>query len=268
LSWKKGLKGKAKGGEIKPSKKAPSLNEEVGKGGRQSGQRVTDPEGEGEDDLASYIEREKQKMGSREEEQPEEEQSSFRDQSEQKYPDEDDEQPEQASREYDEDELENRFNQGEEMAEQDAVGEGGESASGELGEGVAKAASSAVDDAAGAAGEAAEGVASAAADAVGGAASAATDAVAGGLEAAGTALDSTGVLAPIGFLLNIGGLFATAFGVYEAADTIAKEIRGPTKEDIPSVPVPNQPKTMAQKGILVTPHFNSLDTYGSVSTSW
>src|SRR5210317_1122902 len=104
LSWKKSLKGKAKGGEIKPSKKAPSLNDELEKGGKQSGQRVTDPEGEGEDDLASYIEREKQKLGSVEEEQPEEEQSSFRDQSEQKYPDEDEEEeePQQASREYDE----------------------------------------------------------------------------------------------------------------------------------------------------------------------
>src|SRR6056300_891162 len=197
-------------------------------------------------------------MGSREEEQPEEEQSSFRDQSEQKYPDEDEEEeePQQASREYDEDELEQRFNQGEEMAEQDAGGEvGGEAAD------AVSAGASAVSDAIG-------GAASAAGDVAAGAASAATDAVAGGLEAAGTALDSTGVLAPIGFLLNIGGLFATAFGVYEAADTIAKEIRGPTKQDIPSVPVPNQPKTMAQKGILVTPHFNSLDTYGSVSSAW
>src|SRR5210317_1466084 len=264
LSWKKGLKARAKGGEVTPSKKAPSLNEEVGKSGRQSGQRVQDPEGEGEEDnLASFIEKQKQKYGSVEEEQ-EEDQSSFREQAEEKYPDEEPEQ--QASREYDDDELEKRFQQGEEMAEEG--GEASSSTAGELGEGAAKAASSAVSDAAGAAGDVAEGAASAAADAVGGAASAATDAVAGGLEAAGTALDATGVLAPIGLLLNIGGLFATAFGVYEAADTIVKEIHGPTKEDIPSVPVPNQPKTMAQKGLLVTPHFNSLDTYGSVSSAW
>jgi hypothetical protein len=274
LSWKKGLKAKAKGGEVKPSRKAPSLNEEVGKSGRQSGQRVTDPEGEGEEDnLASFIEKQKQKYGSVEEEQPEEEQSSFRDQSEEKYPDEDEEEeePQQASREYDDDELEQRFQQGEDMAEQDAADStvnSSSSASGELGgegaEAAAEGAGDVVGDVAAGAADAVTGVAEGAAAAAGGVA----DAVSGGLEAAGTALDATGVLAPIGFLLNIGGLFATAFGVYEAADTIVKEIRGPTKDAIPSVPVPNQPKTMAQKGLLVTPHFNSLDTYGSVSSAW
>src|SRR5210317_1316996 len=104
LSWKKGLKARAKGGEVTPSKKAPSLNEEVGKSGRQSGQRVQDPEGEGEEDnLASFIEEQ------------EEDQSSFREQAEEKYPDDE---PQQASREYDDDELEKRFQQGEEMAEE------------------------------------------------------------------------------------------------------------------------------------------------------
>src|SRR5210317_1862453 len=95
LSWKKGLKARAKGGEVTPSKKAPSLNEEVGKSGRQSGQRVQDPEGEGEEE----------------------------------YPDDE---PQQASREYDDDELEKRFQQGEEMAEEG--GEASSSTAGELGE--------------------------------------------------------------------------------------------------------------------------------------
>lgn len=270
LKWKKGLK--KSGGEARLTKQSTNIAEEAEKG-QTLGQRVTDPETGKEDDLASFIERQKQKMGSREEEQPEEEEEMQemreRPQEEEKYPDEEEEEEQQQpSREVDDDELESRFQAGEEMAEQEG-GEAGELAtqSGELGE----SASSAVSDVAGAAGEAAEGVASAAADAVGGiaeGASAAASSVAGGLEAAGSALDATGVLAPIGFLLNIGGLFAAGFGVYEAADTIAKEIRGPTDKDIPSVPVPQQPKTMAQKGLLVTPHFNSLDTYGSVSTSW
>lgn len=251
MTFKKGVKANAKGGEVTPSKKAPSLNEEVGKSGRQSGQKIEDPETGKEDDLASFIERQKQKMGSVEEEEPEEEpeQSSFLEQSEGKY--DNYEEPEQVSREFDEDELEQRFNQGEAMAEDEGGELGGEAS--ELAAGAEDAISAG---------------ASAAGDAIAGVTAGATDAVGAGLEAAGTALDATGVLAPIGLLLNIGGLFATAFGVYEAADTIAKEIRGPTKEDIPQVPVPNQPKTMAEKGILVTPHFNSLDTYGSVSTSW
>ena len=271
LSWKKGLK--KSGGEARVSKQNPSIAEEAEKG-QSVGQKVTDPETGNEDNLASYIERQKQKLGSREEEQPEEEGEELqemrgRPQEEEKYAEEDEEEEQQPSREVDEDELERRFQQGEEMAGEEGgeAGEASSSTAGELGE----AASSAISDAAGAAGEAAEGVASAAGEAIGGiaeGASAAASSVAGGLEAAGSALDATGVLAPIGFLLNIGGLFAAGFGVYEAADTIAKEIRGPTDKDIPSVPVPKQPKTMAQKGLLVTPHFNSLDTYGSVSSSW
>ncbi len=258
LSWKKSIKANAKGGEVTPSKKAPSLNEEVGKSGKQSGQRVVDEETGEEDDLASFIERQKQKLGSREEEQPEEEQQSFREEGEEKYPVEEEE---QQPKPVDEDELESRFQAGEEMAEQEG-GEAGELAtqSGELGESASSAVSDVAENVSSAVGD----VASAATEG----ATAAAEGVSAGLEAAGTALDATGVLAPIGFLLNIGGLFATAFGVYEAADTIAKEIRGPTKEDIPSVPIPQQPKNMAQKGLLVTPHFNSLDTYGSVSTSW
>lgn len=270
LKWKKGLK--KSGGEARVSKQNPSIAEEAEKG-QSVEQRITDPETGKEDNLANFIERQKQKLGSREEEQPEEEGEEMQDmrgrqrpEEEEKYPEEDEPQ-QQASRQVDEDELDRRLQQGEDMAGEEGGEAGGEASSSTAGE-LGETASSAISDAAGAAGEAGEAAASAVGEAVGGAADAASSAVAGGLEAVGSALDATGVLAPIGFLLNIGGLFAAGFGVYEAADTIAKEIRGPTDKDIPSVPVPKQPKTMAQKGLLVTPHFNSLDTYGSVSSSW
>jgi hypothetical protein len=143
------------------------------------------------------------------------------------------------------DHLDNKYNFSEGAGE--GAGEG-------VGEGVGEAVGEVAGEAAG--------------EGAGAAAGAAAEGVAGAVESVGSALDATGVLAPFGFLLNIAGLFAAGVGAVEAGETIAKELSGPDDKDIPRIPVPKQPKTMAQKGLLVTPHFNSLDTYGSVNTAW
>jgi len=147
------------------------------------------------------------------------------------------------------DHLDNKYNFSEGAGE--GAGEGiGEGVGESIGEGVTEAVGTGVTEAVGTgATEVAAGVTSA-------------------VESIGTAMDATGVLAPFGFLLNIAGLFAAGVGAVEAGETIAKELAGPDDKDIPKIPVPKQPKTMAQKGLLVTPHFNSLDTYGSVNTAW
>ena len=88
------------------------------------------------------------------------------------------------------------------------------------------------------------------------------------LEGLGGLLDATGIFAPLGFLLNIGGAIAGGYGLYEAGKSIYDEVKGPDKSDIPQITVPKAPLTMAQKGLLITPHSNSLDLYGSVQTSW
>ena len=293
LTYKRKLKAKTKGGEAKEgaeenedveAEPEPEDGGEVERGASEV-ERSEGAAGE-EDNLSSFI----QRMRNRITPQPEpEEEQSFREPAEGKYDEEgaggaeevgeaDQEDirmalDENVSVEEYQDHLDSKYNFSEEggynfsEAAENVVGDVGGQL-GELGGSAAQAASGAAgaagDIAAGAAGD----LAAAAGDIASGAAGAASEALAGGIESIATAMDATGVLAPIGFLLNIGGLFAAGFGAYEAAETIGKEIAGPTDKDIPQVALPDKPKTMAEKGILVTPHFNSLDTYGSVSTSW
>ena len=267
LTYKRKLKAKTKGGEAKEgaeenedveAEPEPEDGGEVERGASEV-ERSEGAAGE-EDNLSSFI----QRMRNRITPQPEpEEEQSFREPAEGKYDEEGaggaeevgEADQEDLSKALDEDVSPEEF-QDHLDSKYNFTEEGGYN--------FGEAAENVVGDVGGQLGE----LGGSAAQAASGAAGAASEALAGGIESIATAMDATGVLAPIGFLLNIGGLFAAGFGAYEAAETIGKEISGPTDKDIPQVALPDKPKTMAEKGILVTPHFNSLDTYGSVSTSW
>lgn len=284
LSYKKKLKAKTKGGEAKEGEEEEAEAEAEPE--FEAGGEVERGAGE-EDSLSSFIQRTRNRLTQQARNKMSQLRNRISQQEEGKY--DDVEEPEEGvemqpmeraqaqeegvadeedvnkalddnvSPEEFQEHLDSKYN----FSEEAGAGEGAEA--GELGGEAAEAAASAGADVASGA---AEGVAAAAGDIASGAAGAATEAVAGGIEAVGSALDSTGVLAPFGFLLNIAGLFAAGVGAAEAGMTIAKELAGPDDKDIPKIPVPKQPKTMAQKGLLVTPHFNSLDTYGSINTAW
>jgi len=92
-------------------------------------------------------------------------------------------------------------------------------------------------------------------------------------EGIGTALDATGFLAPFGALFNlagtaldVAGLVQTGVGVehFVQDDVLQK---APSRRD-PTIPLPNAPLTMAQRGFGITPNYDSLNMPGMTSSSW
>jgi len=91
-----------------------------------------------------------------------------------------------------------------------------------------------------------------------------------GLQATAGVFGSTGILAPLAGAVEVG---ADIFALYEAGKSIgdwfSRDILHQTAPLANQVELPTQPKTLAQRGYLVTP---SVDTYDiphtSISTAW
>ena len=89
----------------------------------------------------------------------------------------------------------------------------------------------------------------------------------GGLEGVGTALDATGVFAPLGALFNLAGLAVEGFTAYEAGkgvyDWVKDDVLG-HGEGAPQIRIPHPQKTLAQQGLMVIPTTDSIDTQQTV----
>ena len=91
-----------------------------------------------------------------------------------------------------------------------------------------------------------------------------------GLQATAGALASTGVLAPLAGAVEVG---ADIFAIYETGKSIVdwfdRDILHQTTPTTDNISMPTAPKTLAEKGFLVTP---SVDTYDiphtSISNAW
>lgn len=91
-----------------------------------------------------------------------------------------------------------------------------------------------------------------------------------GLQATAGVLASTGVLAPLAGAVEVG---ADIFAIYETGKSIVdwfdRDILHQTTPTTDNISMPTAPKTLAEKGFLVTP---SVDTYDiphtSISNSW
>jgi len=87
----------------------------------------------------------------------------------------------------------------------------------------------------------------------------------------GVALDSTGILAPLGGLISLG---ADIFGLFEAgksaADVVQRDVLKTKQQPTgPQLPMPTQPLTIAQKGYGVTPSLDTFDVqHNTVSSRW
>jgi len=92
--------------------------------------------------------------------------------------------------------------------------------------------------------------------------------IAGGLEGTGLALDATGALAPIGLLLNAAGFAVEAFTAFEAGkgviDWFEHDILGEPLPKPPSIAEPKMPQTAAQRGQMIIPTTDTLDTQPTV----
>jgi hypothetical protein len=124
---------------------------------------------------------------------------------------------------------------------------------GDLADGARSALSDATEGASDALGGLAEGAATEGAD----------TAVAGGLEAAGTALDATGVGAIVGIPLQVAGAVLEGGALYEAGKSVVdwfeQSILG-EKPPVPTMKIPKMPPSIAQRGLLLTPNLDTIDT--------
>tara|TARA_R110000765_G_scaffold10074_2_gene31375 strand:+ start:12054 stop:12914 length:861 start_codon:yes stop_codon:yes gene_type:complete len=92
-------------------------------------------------------------------------------------------------------------------------------------------------------------------------------------QTAGVALDSTGILAPLGALVGLGAdIFALFEGAKTTADFVGREVLGTTPEPTATgvqIQTPTQPLTMAQKGFGVTPSLDTFDVqHNTISSRW
>ena len=97
----------------------------------------------------------------------------------------------------------------------------------------------------------------------GGLAEGAESAAAAGLEAAGTALDTTGVGAIVGIPLQVAGAVLEGGALYEAGKSVVdwfeQDILG-MKPPAPQLKIPKMPPSIAQRGLLLTPNLDTIDT--------
>jgi len=131
--------------------------------------------------------------------------------------------------------------------------EGLEGDAGDLADGARSALSDATEGASDALGGLAEG----------GLAEGADTAAAAGLEAAGTALDATGVGAIVGIPLQVAGAVLEGGALYEAGKSVVdwfeQDILG-MKPPAPQLKIPKMPPSIAQRGLLLTPNLDTIDT--------
>ena len=92
-----------------------------------------------------------------------------------------------------------------------------------------------------------------------------------GIEAAGAALDATGVLAPVGLAMNAigavveGGVLVKGFE--DAVDWFKQDILG-EKPKAPQITIPKAPPTLAEKGLLIQPSFDTAQDLPSTAGGW
>ena len=141
---------------------------------------------------------------------------------------------------------------GEEGGEDEPLEDTAEGMEGDAGD-LADGARTALGDAGDALGGLAEGAATEGAD----------TAAAAGLEAAGTALDATGVGSLIGIPLQVAGAVLEVGSLYEAGKSVVdwfeQDILG-MKPPAPQMKIPKMPPSIAQRGLLLTPNLDTVDT--------
>ena len=91
-----------------------------------------------------------------------------------------------------------------------------------------------------------------------------------GLQATAGALASTGVLAPLAGAVEVG---ADIFAIYETGKSIVdwfdRDILHQTTPTTDNISMPTAPKTLAEKGFLVTPSIDAYDIpHTSISNAW
>ena len=106
-----------------------------------------------------------------------------------------------------------------------------------------------------------------------GGATAVDEGVGAGLEGAGTALDATGVGAIIGVPLQVAGAVLEGGALYEAGKGIVDWVeqlfgKKPDAPSVKKVSIPKPPPTLAQRGMLITPTMDTLDTQPSFAGGW
>jgi len=141
---------------------------------------------------------------------------------------------------------------GEEGGEDEPLEDTAEGMEGDAGD-LADGARTALGDAGDALGGLAEGAATEGAD----------TAAAAGLEAAGTALDATGVGAIVGIPLQIAGAVLEGGALYEAGKSVVDWFEQDIlqmKPPVPSMKIPKMPPSIAQRGLLLTPNLDTVDT--------
>ena len=148
---------------------------------------------------------------------------------------------------------EDRGEEGGEDEPLEDTAEGMEGDAGDLADGARSALSDATEGASDALGGLAEGAATEGAD----------TAAAAGLEAAGTALDATGVGSLIGIPLQVAGAVLEVGSLYEAGKSVVdwfeQDILG-MKPPAPQMKIPKMPPSIAQRGLLLTPNLDTVDT--------
>jgi len=87
---------------------------------------------------------------------------------------------------------------------------------------------------------------------------------------AGVALDSTGILAPLGAAIGLG---ADIFALFEAgktaSDFIGRDILHTTPVPTSDIQLPTMPKTIAERGYMITPSIDTYDvSHKSYSQGW
>ena len=89
----------------------------------------------------------------------------------------------------------------------------------------------------------------------------------GALEGVGTALDATGIFAPLGALFNLAGAGVEAFTAYEAGKGVVDWVKDDVLGQGPKAPqqaIPKMQRTLAQRGMMVVPTTDSIDTQQAV----
>lgn len=97
--------------------------------------------------------------------------------------------------------------------------------------------------------------------------------VGAGLEGVGAGLDATGVGAIVGVPLQVAGAVLEGGALYEAGKGIVDWVeqlfgKKPDVPDVKKVAMPTQMPTLAQKGMLITPTMDTLDTQPSFAGGW
>mgnify|MGYP000138215884 CR=1 FL=1 len=92
------------------------------------------------------------------------------------------------------------------------------------------------------------------------------------LEGIGGALDATGIFAPIGALFGVAGTALDVAGAVQVGkgvvDWVNEDVLQKPMPNAPQIQMPNQPYTIAQRGMGIIPNMDSLNLPSSVSSKY